>query len=167
MIFEKKNFQTVQRLNKFFIELTIFLYTQKIAIIFDYSRLGPENKFFLNKITHSPTYDHLYFIRLIGQPRNIILCYKGRLQDTIVLSGSQFTRCSFLACISFSKREAESKKIRLECLCSTSVFKKILPTNLVACKPAFNTFYTSHLRYTVLIKLLYRPQTDFALFCPI
>ena len=45
------------------------MYTQKIAIIFDDSRLGLENKSFLNKITQSPTYDLLYFIRLIGQSR--------------------------------------------------------------------------------------------------
>ena len=45
------------------------MYTQKIAIIFDQSRLGLENKLFLNKITQSPTYTTpWYFIRLIGQP---------------------------------------------------------------------------------------------------
>ena len=30
-------------------------------------------------------------------------------------------------------------------LCSTSLLYNILPTNLVACKPAFYTFYISHL----------------------
>ena len=35
-------------------------------------------------------------------------------------------------------------------MCSTSLLYKISPTSLVACKPAFYTFYTSHLRYTVL-----------------
>ena len=37
---------------------------------------------------------------------------------------------------------------------STSLFYKILPTNLDACKPTFYTFYTSHLR-----RYVYR--TDF------
>ena len=32
-------------------------------------------------------------------------------------------------------------------MCSTSLFNKILSTNLGACKPAFHTFYTSHLRW--------------------
>ena len=60
MSLEKKNLQTVQRLNKFFIELIVFMYTEKIAIIFDLSRLGLETKFFLKKKTQSPTYDHFY-----------------------------------------------------------------------------------------------------------
>ena len=60
MILKKKNLQTVQELNKFYIELIAFMYTRNIAIIFDQSRLGLEKKFFLNKITQSPTYDHLY-----------------------------------------------------------------------------------------------------------
>ena len=33
-------------LNKFYIELMVFMYTQKIAIIFYHSRLGMENKLF-------------------------------------------------------------------------------------------------------------------------
>ena len=70
--FSEKEFANSSRV-KFYIALRVFMYTQKIAIIFDHSRLGLENKFFLNKIAQSPTYDHLYFIRLIGQPRNIIL----------------------------------------------------------------------------------------------
>ena len=32
------------------------MYAQKKAIIFDHSRLGLENKFFLNKLTQSATY---------------------------------------------------------------------------------------------------------------
>ena len=51
MTLEKKNLQTVQGLNKFYIDFIVFMYSQKIAIIFDHSRLGLENKFFLNKIT--------------------------------------------------------------------------------------------------------------------
>ena len=79
MILEKKNVQTVQGLNKFCIELRVFMYSPNIAIIFDDSRLGLENKFFLNKITQSPTFDHLYFIRCDNwTASNIILCYKGR-----------------------------------------------------------------------------------------
>ena len=37
------------------------MYTQTTAIIFDHSRLGLENKFFLTEKTQSPTYDHLYW----------------------------------------------------------------------------------------------------------
>ena len=58
-------------LNKFYIELIVFMYTQKIAIIFDHSRLSEENKLFLKKITQLPTYKppwYHVFIRLIGQP---------------------------------------------------------------------------------------------------
>ena len=47
-------------------------------------------------------------------------------------------------CIPLSKREA--KKNRPNFLRSTSLLYKILPTNLVVCKAAFYTFYTSHLR---------------------
>ena len=86
MFLGKKNLQLVQGLNKSYIEL-LDLYV--------HSRLGLESKFLLNKITQSSTYDHLYFIRLNGQPRNVILCYKGRLPHTIVLDGSQFIRRSF------------------------------------------------------------------------
>ena len=35
-------------LHKFYIELIVFMYTQKIAIIFDHSRLGREDKLFLS-----------------------------------------------------------------------------------------------------------------------
>ena len=56
-------------LNKFFIMLIVLMYTQKIAVVFDHSRLGLENKLFLNKITQLPTYTPpWYFIKLIGQP---------------------------------------------------------------------------------------------------
>ena len=45
------------------------MYTQKVAIIFDHSILGLENKLFLNKITQLPTYTPpWYFIRLSEQP---------------------------------------------------------------------------------------------------
>ena len=40
--------------------------------------------------------------------------------------------------------------MRPECLFSTSLLYKILPTNLVPCKLAVSTFYTCYLRYTVL-----------------
>ena len=50
---------------------------------------------------------------IIGQPRNIIL---RNTCVTIVLGGSQFTRC-----IPLSKREAKIK-IRPDFLCSTSLF---------------------------------------------
>ena len=45
MILKKKNLQTVQGLNKFYIELIAFMYTRNIAIIFDQSRLDLEKKF--------------------------------------------------------------------------------------------------------------------------
>ena len=50
-------------------ELIGLLYTAvrthpKIAITFDHSRLGVENKFFLKKITKSPTYTTFYFIKI-------------------------------------------------------------------------------------------------------
>ena len=71
MILEKKIVckQFNDGLNKFYIELIVFMYTQKIAIIFYHSRLGMENKLFLNKITPLPTFTPpWYFIRLTGQP---------------------------------------------------------------------------------------------------
>ena len=45
---EKKNL-TVQEWNKFYIELVVLYVHRKIAIFFDHSRLGQENKFFPNK----------------------------------------------------------------------------------------------------------------------
>ena len=47
-------------------------------------------------------------------------------------------------------------------LYSTRLVYKILPTNPVACKLAFNTLYTSHLRYTVLCgaAFFFFPHTD-------
>jgi len=77
------------------------MYSQKLAIIVDH---GQEPQWLLitvdyawktilrkqnNQVTHL---DHLYFIRLIGQHRNLILCYNGWLLDTIIFDGSQFTR---------------------------------------------------------------------------
>ena len=66
---------------------------------------------------------------IIGQPRNIIL--RNR-RATIVLGGSQFTRC-----IPLSKREAKIKN-----QAGFFVFDKFnlqvnLGDELVACKPAF------------------------------
>ena len=56
-------------LSKFYSKLIVFMYTQKVAIIFDHSILGLENKLFLNKITQLPTYTPpWYFIRLSEQP---------------------------------------------------------------------------------------------------
>ena len=54
VILEKNNL-TVQEWNKFYIELIVLFVHPKIAIMFDHSRLGLENKFFPNKITQSPT----------------------------------------------------------------------------------------------------------------
>ena len=48
--------QFKEGLNKSYTELIVFLYIHKIAIIFDHSRLGLENKLFLNKITQLLTY---------------------------------------------------------------------------------------------------------------
>ena len=54
MILEKNNL-TVQEWNKFYIELIVLYVHPKIAIMFDHSRLGLENKFFPNKLTQSLT----------------------------------------------------------------------------------------------------------------
>ena len=70
------------------------MYTQKNSIMaLDHSRfIGLENKFFPNKITQSPTSaPPLFYIGLIGQHQNLIFCYKGQLEDMILLGGSQFT----------------------------------------------------------------------------
>ena len=45
----EKNNLTVQEWNKFYIELIVLYVHRKIAIFFDHSRLGLENKFFPNK----------------------------------------------------------------------------------------------------------------------
>ena len=57
-------------------------------------------------------------------------------------------------------------------MCSTSLLYKFLPKYLVACKPAFTTFFTSHLRYTVLWGSIFYTNLGkillfFALFKPI
>ena len=54
MILEKNNLK-VQEWNKFYIELIVLYVHPKIAIMFDHSRLGLENKFFRNKLTQSLT----------------------------------------------------------------------------------------------------------------
>ena len=69
----------------------------------------------------------------------------------------------------FVKRKAKIKtKSGWIIFCSTSLLCRILPTNPVASKPAFYTFYTSHLRYAQYYEALFfffftRPRTD--LFC--
>ena len=45
----EKNNLTVQEWSKFYIELVVLYAHRKIAIFFDHSRLGQENKFFPNK----------------------------------------------------------------------------------------------------------------------
>ena len=72
-----------------------------------------------------------------------------RLQGTIVLDDSQFSRFN-LSVNSLCLKGRPKWKIRPEFFCSTSLLYKILPIHLVACKPAVYTFYTSHLRQTVL-----------------
>ena len=52
MILEKNNLK-VQEWNKFYIELIVLYVHPKIAIMFDHSRLGLENKFFPNQLTLS------------------------------------------------------------------------------------------------------------------
>ena len=58
--------------------------------------------------------------------------------------------------------------MRPECLFSTSLLYKILPTNLVPCKLAVFTFYTCYLRYTVLWGFFFLIQTShrFCSFLP-
>ena len=63
MILKKNDFQTVQEWNQAYIDKFI----------------GQENEFFPNKKKNRAHLQHLYFIRFIGQLRNIILCCKGRL----------------------------------------------------------------------------------------
>ena len=113
-------------LNKFYIELIVFRYTQKITIIFDHSRLGLKNKLFLNKKTQLPTYTPpWYFVRLIGQPEikfyaigQIIGHHSPRRQSIYMLQ--------FLGCISLSKGHQNKNKIRLEFF----VFDKFTLQNL-------------------------------------
>ena len=45
----EKNNLTFQEWNKFYIELIVLYVHRNIAIFFDHSRLGLENKFFPNK----------------------------------------------------------------------------------------------------------------------
>ena len=54
MILEKNNLK-FQEWNKFYMELIVLYVHPKIAIMFDHSRLGLENKFFPNKLTQSLT----------------------------------------------------------------------------------------------------------------
>ena len=102
VILEKNNLQTVQEWNKSYMELiALYVHPQnsnhlrlqsRAIMALDHSqRLGLENKFFPNLVVHL---HHLYFIRLTEHARYIILCSKDRLQDTIVLGGSQFIRCN-------------------------------------------------------------------------
>ena len=71
--------------------------------------------------------------------------YLWRLEGTIVLDDSQFSRL-YLLVNSLCLKGRPKWKIRPEFLCSTSLLYKILLIRLVACKPAVYTFYTSHLR---------------------
>ena len=49
--------QSKSQTNQFYTELIVlYVHPNKIAIIFDHSRLGLDNKFFPNKKTRSPTY---------------------------------------------------------------------------------------------------------------
>ena len=101
-----------------------------------------------NSVAH--LYTTLVFYKVNWTARNIILCYKCRLYKTIVLGGSQLTCCSFQVAFLCQKggQKKKEKKIRLDFFVFdkfTCLLYKILPTNLVASKPAFRTFYTSHL----------------------
>ena len=87
--------------------------------MFDHSRLGLENKFFPNKITQSPT--TLNFMRLIhslsnnsaGETMdNWTVPKYNFMKHTIVLGGSQFTRCIPLSI----KRKAKKKSGRMFCV---------------------------------------------------
>ena len=52
------------------------------------------------------------------------------------------------------------KKFRPNFLRSTSLFYKILPTNLGACKPTFYIIYTSHLRWNSIWGTVFIIQTS-------
>ena len=67
-------------LNKFYIEFIVFMYTQKIAIIFYHSRLGIKKKIIPKQnssVAH--LYTTLVFYKVNWTARNKIFCYKGRL----------------------------------------------------------------------------------------
>ena len=85
---------------------------------------------------------HLYFIRVIGQFRNIILCYKGR-KDTIV-PVAEFIRCN-LSVLSLSKGKAKIVW---------------LATSLVARKPDF--LHKKELSGVVCLS--FRPRTELMSF---
>ena len=53
------------------------MYNPEIAITFDHSKLGVENKFFPSKNNLFAHLHHHYFIRVTGQSQNILLCYKA------------------------------------------------------------------------------------------
>ena len=107
-----------------------------------------------------------YFIRFIGQPKiqfyAIKADYKTRQSSVAANSHVAVSRLHF-----FVKREAKIKtKSGWIFLYSTSLLNKILPTNLVACRPAFYTFLciTSEIHSTMRrCFVLSRPRTD--LFC--
>ena len=114
LIMREYSLQTVQEWNKSYIELIVLyvhpknsnhLRSQSRAIMaLDHKRLVPSKQ--NNPVAHL---HHLYFIRLIGRHRNLISCYKGRLEDTIVLGGSQFTRLIYRLHWALSKSEAKIK----------------------------------------------------------
>ena len=90
----EKNNLTVQEWNKFYIELIVLYVHRKIAIFFDHSRLGLENKqtkevkpkqkklnltrlhcLYLIRLIHSlSSHSAGETIEITGYPRNIILC---------------------------------------------------------------------------------------------
>ena len=58
----EKNNLTVHEWNKFYIELIVLYVQWKIAIFFDHSRLGQENKFFPKKRSPNPDTTYSAFI---------------------------------------------------------------------------------------------------------
>ena len=118
MVLEKNNL-TVQEWNKFYTELIVLYVHLKIAIFFDHSTLGLENKFFLDKDvkpSHPPTPRPLLFKFVVSltTPLERLWRYNYNnwtspkhnfMQHTIVLGWSQF-KLAFL-CL---KRRPKWKK---------------------------------------------------------
>ena len=85
-------------LNKFYTELIVFMYTQKIKITFDRSlwirprkQIIPEQN---NSVAH--LYTTLVFYRVSWTVRNIILCHKGRFARVPLLLLQFSVRTNFV-----------------------------------------------------------------------
>ena len=132
MILDKKNLQNLQ--SKSYIELIVLFVHPKNGnhaplITLDY--VWKTNSSQTKYPSHPPTPPLFYRVNWTAPKYN----FKGQLEDTIA-------NLHALLCL----KGRPKFKIRPDFLYSTSLLYKILPTNVMACKPAFYTFYTSHMR---------------------